>query len=87
MHINDYKVRQHEIGVMERRTKYPRSSEGTLLPAGMVRKCFHYREGGSWIGHQALRQVSEGTDGGTSHGKQTERYEQGQKLKSTENKQ
>lgn len=64
MHINGYHVRQHEIGVMERRTKYPRNSEVASLPAEMVRECFHHRGGGIRAGHRATSQISEGTDGG-----------------------
>lgn len=47
--ITGYNGRQHELGVMKRKTEQPRDSKGVSLPAGMVRECFHQRGGGkSW---------------------------------------
>lgn len=54
---------------------------------GWSENAFPTEQEAAGLGIKPLHQVSEGTDGGTSHGKQKERYEQGQKLKSTENKQ
>lgn len=34
MHINGYPVKQHEIGVMERRAKHPRNSEEPRFQRG-----------------------------------------------------